>query len=71
MGRIPMGGEPRSERIAVFLTPKNKEALTKIATVQRSSMNMVINAAVEKYLEEHKNDIDRYNAFFGEDALTE
>lgn len=67
MGRIPLGGEARSERIAVFLTPKTKENLGKIAMVQRSSMNLVINAAIEKYLEENQNDIQRYNDFFGEE----
>ena len=69
MGRIPLGGEPRSERIAVLLTTKTKEALTKVAMVQRSSMNAVINSAVDKYLADHKNDIDRYDAFFGEATM--
>ena len=67
MPRIQMSGEPRCERIAVFLTTKTKENLTKIAMVQRSSMNMVINAAIDKCLEEHQDDIKRYNDFFGEE----
>lgn len=67
MGRIQMSGEPRCERIAVLLTTKTREALTKVAMVQRSSMNNVINDAISKYLEEHRNDIQRYNDFFGEE----
>lgn len=67
MGRIPMGGEARSERIAVFVTLKTKEDLTKVATVQRTSVNLVINNAIAAYLEEHQNDIQRYNDFFGEE----
>lgn len=67
MGRIPLGGEARSERIAVFVTPKTKEALSKVAMVQRTSVNLVINNAIAAYLEEHQNDIQRYNDFFGEE----
>ena len=67
MGRIPMGGEARSERIAVFVTLKTKEDLTKVAMVQRTSVNLVINNAIAAYLEEHQNDIQRYNDFFGEE----
>lgn len=67
MGRIPMGGDPRSERVAVLMTTTMKENITKVAMVQRTSVNLAIVTAISKYLEEHKNDIDRYNAFFGEE----
>lgn len=67
MGRIPMGGDPRSERVAVLMTAAVKDNLTKVAMVQRTSVNLIINAAIATYLEEHQNDIRRYNAFFGEE----
>ena len=67
MPRIPMSGEPRCERVAVFLTTKTKEDLTKIAAVHRTSVNMIINDAIEKYLPAYQNDIQRYNDFFGEE----
>lgn len=67
MGRIPMSGAPRSERMAIFVTAKMKEDLSKVAMVQRTSVNQVINAAIVKHLEENQNDIQRYNAFFGEE----
>lgn len=67
MGRIPMGGEPRNERMALLVTPKTRDNLSKLAIVQRTSINLVLNKAIEQYLEEHKSDIDRYNAFFGEE----
>ena len=67
MPRIPMGGVPRSERMAIFVTCKTKEELSKVAMIERTSVNQVINVAIEKYLEEHQNDISRYNAFFGEE----
>lgn len=67
MGRIPMGGDPRSERVAVLMTATVKDNLTKVARVQRTSVNLTINAAISEYLEKHQNDIQRYNAFFGEE----
>jgi predicted transcriptional regulator len=62
-----MGGEPRNERIALLVTPTTRDNLSKLAMVQRTSINLVLNKAIEQYLEEHKADIDRYNAFFGEE----
>lgn len=67
MGRIPMGGDPRSERVAVLMTTTMKENLAKVAMIQRTSVNLAIVAAISKYLEEHQNEIQRYNAFFGEE----
>ena len=67
MGRIPMGGDPKSERFVVLMTTATKENLTKVAMVHRTSVNLTINAAISEYLEKHQNDIERYNAFFGEE----
>ena len=67
MARIEMQGDTRRERVAVLMTPTVKENLTKVAMVQRTSVNLIINTAISKYLEEHQNDIQRYNAFFGEE----
>jgi hypothetical protein len=61
-----MSGVPRSERTVIFITAKTKEDLSKVAMVQRTSVNQVINVAIEKHLEEHQGDIKRYNDFFGE-----
>lgn len=67
MPRIQMRGEPRSERIAVLITQTTRGNLDKVAMVQRTSVNDVVNAALAEYLEKHKNDIERYNSFFGEE----
>ena len=67
MPKIAIKGDPRSERVAVLMTATVKENLTKVAMVQRTSVNLIINTAISKYLEEHQNDIQRYNAFFGEE----
>ena len=67
MPRIQMIGEPRSERIAVLTTQTTRRNLDKVAMVKRTSVNDVINAAIQDYLEKHKSDIQRYNDFFGEE----
>lgn len=67
MGRIPMGGDPRSERVVVLMTTTMKENLTKVAMVQRTSANLAMVNAISEYLEKHQNDIQRYNDFFGEE----
>ena len=67
MPRIAMKGDPRSERVAVLMTATVKENLTKVAMVQRTSVNLIINAAISEYLEKHQNEIQRYNDFFGEE----
>lgn len=71
MGRIPMGAVPKTERLAVFVTPRTKEDVMKVAAVQRASLNMVINNAIAEYINSHGKDIQRYDDFFGEDTLTE
>ena len=67
MGRIPMGSVPKTERLAIFVTPRTREDLLKVAAVQRTSLNMIVNNAVAEYLDKHGNDIHRYNEFFGEE----
>ena len=71
MGRIPMGAVPKSERLAIFVTPRTKVDLLKIAAVQRKSLNEVVNNAIAEYLDKHGKDIQRYDDFFGEDSIAE
>ena len=67
MPKIAIKGDPRSERVVVLMTTTVKENLTKVAMVQRTSVNLTINAAISEYLDKHQTDIQRYNAFFGEE----
>lgn len=67
MPKISMIGELRSERIAVLATLTTRQNLNKVAMVKRTSVNDVINAAIDEYLEKHQADIRRYNSFFGEE----
>ena len=70
MGRIPMGAVPKTERLAIFVTPRTRADLLKVAAVQRTSLNMIVNNAVAEYIDKHGKDIQRFNDFFGEDSLT-
>ena len=67
MGRIPMGAVPKTERLAIFVTPRTRADLLKVAAVQRTSLNMIVNNAIAEYIDKHGEDIQRYNAFFGEE----
>jgi hypothetical protein len=53
--------------MVTFVTEKTRADLSKVAMVQRTSANQLINLAIEKFLEEHQADIKRYNDFFGEE----
>lgn len=67
MPKIAIKGDPRSERLVVLMTATMKENLTKVAMVQRTSVNLTIVNAISEYLEKHQHDIQRYNDFFGEE----
>ena len=67
MGRIPSGSVPRSERMAIFVTPRTKVDLKKVAAIHRTSVNTIINIAIADYLLNHGTDIQRYDDFFGEE----
>ena len=68
MSKLSITGKAtRTARLAVLTTPKIRTDLDKIATVNRESVNSVINEALLEYLENHEKEIQRYNAFFGEE----
>ena len=68
MARLSITGKAtRTERLAVLTTPKIRKGLEKIAAVNRESVNSVVNDALLEYLENHQEEILRYNAFFGEE----
>lgn len=68
MGRIRLGGELRDERISILVNRRTKNDLVKIATVRRCSVNQIINEALNCHLQEHNEEIKRYNDFFGEEV---
>ncbi len=68
MGRIRLGGgELRDERINILISKRVRRNLDKIATVRRTSINQIVNEAIEECLKKHEGEITRYNEFFGEE----
>lgn len=68
MAKVSFEGKVlRTERIAVLMTPLLKADLVKIAAVRRESVNTIVNNALQEYVANHKDDIQRYNDFFGEE----
>ena len=67
MPKIAHTGEIRSERIATLITRTMRADLTKVAMVNRTSLNDIVNDALLAYLVNHQEEIERYNAFFGEE----
>ena len=56
-----------TERVVVLMPIKTRKELDKVAMIHRASLSRTIVDAVTKYLEIHQDDIQRYNAFFGEE----
>ena len=68
MAKLSIAGKAtRTERIAVLTELKTRRDLEKIATVNRKSLNGIINDAMQEYLNNHRGEIERFNAFFGEE----
>lgn len=67
MARIPMKGEPRDTRLVTLVTVNTYKNLEKVAAVQRTPMSAIVNDLIVEYIKNHQSDIDRYNAFFGEE----
>ena len=59
--------ERRTERVNLIVSPRLKEDIHKIAHMKRTSINSIANLLMEKYIEENKTLIDKYNDIFGED----
>lgn len=67
MAKLSITGEPRDTRMVVLATATTYKNLKKVAAVQRMPMNLIMNNLIVEYIEKHREDIDRYNAFFGEE----
>lgn len=68
MPKLSIAGKAtRTERLGLLTEPKTRKDLGKIATINRTSVNNVVNDAIQEYIRNHREDIDRYNSFFGEE----
>lgn len=62
------GEETKSKRLNLLIKPSTHKKITKIATMQRISVNELINNVLEDYAAAHKDKIEAYNTTFGEEA---
>lgn len=58
--------ETKSKRLNLLLYPSLLEDLKKIAAMQRTSVNDLINTVLSDYREQEADQIDRYNKTFTE-----
>lgn len=60
--------ETKSKRLNLLLYPSLLEDLKKIATMQRRSVNDLINEILSVYTEEQLKTIEKFNQVFNEEA---
>ena len=58
--------EKKTTRVNLLFRPSTKKNIEKLAYLRKTSINDFINTVLDEYIEAHKEDIDRYNAFFNE-----
>ena len=59
--------ELKSKRLNLLIKPSTHRNMAKIATMQRVSLNELINKVMEDYVAAHTDKVDAYNATFGEE----
>lgn len=59
--------ETKSVRLNLLIKPSTKKDLEKLATVDRTSINDLINRALEEYITTRAEDVAKYNSFYGEE----
>ena len=67
MAKLSITGEPRDTRMVALVTATTYKNLKKVAAVKRVPINSIMNDLIAEYLEKHQDEIQRYNAFFGEE----
>ena len=60
------GKETKSKRLNVLIRPSLFEDASKIAHMQRISVNELIHLAVEKYVIENEEEVTKYDTVYGE-----
>jgi len=58
--------EIKSKRLNLLIRPSLHQQAQKIAHMQRSSVNDVINLALSRYVDDHREEIARYNSLYDE-----
>lgn len=65
-GRKPSTGETKSKRVNLLMLPSVHEDITKLAVMQRISVNELVNSLLQAHIEENKELLQTYKDVFGE-----
>lgn len=68
VGTDATADERKSKRLNLLIKPSTHKDMSKIATMQRVSLNELINSVLEDYTERHADKVEVYNATFGEEG---
>ena len=66
-GRPKLTKETKSKRLNLLIKPSIFEAIDKIAYINRTTVNNLINCFLEKCIIEHQNDLDRFDRAVSQD----
>lgn len=56
--------ETKSKRLNLLMQPSILEDFNKVAFMERTSMNDLINTMIKDYCEAHRDEIETYNKYF-------
>lgn len=62
------GEETKSKRLNLLIKPSLHRNMSKIAAMERVSLNQLINTVLDEYQQIHKDKIEAYNKIFGEEV---
>lgn len=62
--------ESKTRRVNLLLQPSTMEGITKIAFLQRTSANDLINTILKQYISDHPDEIQKYNSIFTKENET-
>lgn len=64
---LPPKPETKSVRVNLLFRPTTKRNIEKLATMDQTSLNDLINTAMEQYIQTRSKDLEKYDRIFEED----
>lgn len=65
-GRKPSTEETKSKRLNLLMLPSVYDSISKLATMQRTSVNELVNSLLQAHIKENEELLQKYNDVFGE-----
>ncbi len=62
-----INSEKKTARMNILIRPSVKKNASKIAYMQRDTLNAVTDKLLEKYVADHRDELAKYHEVFGED----